>query len=386
MLNTLNTPNRTGLIRECLSLWLALALAAQPLLTSAAMAAPQGARVAHGDVSFANQGDLTVIRASDRSIIDYTSFDIAGHETVQFIQPSDMARVLNRIQSALPTYIDGALLANGQVYIVNPAGMVFGEGAVVDVARLVAATGSISNDDFLSGHDRFTHVEGSIENRGTIDAGVAQLIGRHVANHGVIRADDIIVLVAGDEVLLGEVGGRGFVKVSASALAAGDVPGVQQSGELDAGDGHVVMAAGDFYSLAIDHTGATRAAHIALEGGDEGIVQVAGSLDASNRSAGGVGGSIHVLGDKVAVLDAEIDVSGDAGGGEVLIGGDFQGKGEVRNASRTYVGADATIRADAETDGDGGKVIVWADEATRFYGDISARGGAEASEPLRGEF
>ncbi|MHC4992597.1 MAG: two-partner secretion domain-containing protein, partial [Planctomycetota bacterium] len=270
--------------------------------------------------------------------------------------------------------------ANGQVYIVNPAGVVFGEGAVVDVARLVAATGSISNDDFLSGHDRFTRVEGSIENRGTIDAGVAQLIGKHVANHGVIRADDIIVLVAGDDVLLGEIGGSHFVKVSTSVLAAGDAPGVQQSGELDAGDGHVTMAAGDFYSLAIDHTGTTRAARIALEGGDDGVVQVAGTLDASDRVAGGMGGDVTVTGDRIAVGDALIDASGDARGGRVRIGGDFQGQGDLRTASRTVVSTGATIRADAETDGDGGRVIVWADEATGFGGEISARGGAASGD------
>ncbi|MDH3213365.1 MAG: filamentous hemagglutinin N-terminal domain-containing protein, partial [Myxococcales bacterium] len=380
MLNMLKTLTRTGRIRECLSLWLALALAVQPLLTAAAMASPEGAQVVHGDVSFSNQGDLTVIHASDRSIIDYTGFDIAGHETVQFIQPSDMARVLNRIQSALPTQIDGALLANGQVYIVNPAGVFFGEGAVVDVGRLVAAAANISNEDFLQGLDRFTRVDGSVENRGIIDAGVAQLIGRRVANHGVIRADDIIVLAAGDEVFLGEVGGSSFVKVSASALAAGDAPGVLQAGDLDAGDGHVTMAAGDLYSLAIDHTGRTRAANITLEGGDGGVVQVAGTLDASDRSAGGVGGDVTITGDRIAVGDAAIDASGDAGGGRVRIGGDFQGQGDLPTASRTVVSADATIRADAETDGDGGTVIVWADDATGFAGEISARGGAASGD------
>ncbi|MEI2579878.1 beta strand repeat-containing protein [Scytonema sp. PRP1] len=88
------------------------------------------------------------------------------------------------------------------------------------------------------------------------------------------------------------------------------------------------------------------------------------------------GGTVQVLGDRVGLLDnARIDVSGETGGGTVLIGGDFQGKGEVPNAARTFVGPGVTINADALTSGDGGRVIVWADEATGFYGNISARGG-----------
>ena len=95
------------------------------------------------------------------------------------------------------------------------------------------------------------------------------------------------------------------------------------------------------------------------------------------RSAGETGGTIAITGDKVGLVDrAVVDASGHAGGGSVLVGGDYQGKNAaVRNASRTYVGPDATIRVDAIVNGDGGKAIVWADDATQFYGAISARGG-----------
>jgi len=91
------------------------------------------------------------------------------------------------------------------------------------------------------------------------------------------------------------------------------------------------------------------------------------------------GGTVQVLGDRIALLDnALIDVSAVGGGGTVLIGGDYQGKGIVPNASRTFVDKDVTINADALGNGNAGKVIVWSDESTRFYGNISARGGAES--------
>ena len=91
------------------------------------------------------------------------------------------------------------------------------------------------------------------------------------------------------------------------------------------------------------------------------------------------GRRVEVLGDRVALRDrATIDVSAPGGGGTVLIGGDFQGQGTVPTASRVFVAPDVTVKADAIAAGNGGKVIIWSDEATRFYGKVSAKGGAIA--------
>jgi hypothetical protein len=109
---------------------------------------------------------------------------------------------------------------------------------------------------------------------------------------------------------------------------------------------------------------------LSLSGSD---VAITGNLTAP-------GGRVEVLGtNSVALLEnATIDVSAPTGGGTILIGGDFQGRGTVPNAKRTYVSDKVTINADALTNGNGGKVIVWADEVTGFYGSISARGGLES--------
>ncbi|MBU7585992.1 MAG: filamentous hemagglutinin N-terminal domain-containing protein [Nostoc sp. TH1S01] len=88
------------------------------------------------------------------------------------------------------------------------------------------------------------------------------------------------------------------------------------------------------------------------------------------------GGTVQVLGQQIGLFDhARIDVSSETGGGTVLIGRDVQGRGAIPNAARTYIGPNVSITADALTTGNGGKVVVWADEATGFYGNISARGG-----------
>lgn len=96
----------------------------------------------------------------------------------------------------------------------------------------------------------------------------------------------------------------------------------------------------------------------------------------------GEGGTVHVLGDRVGLVDnATIDVSGVNGGGEVLIGGDYQGKNpKIKNAQAVYLGENTHIHADARDEGDGGKVIVWSDETTRAYGELTARGGQQAGD------
>ncbi|HIK16144.1 MAG TPA: DVUA0089 family protein [Leptolyngbyaceae cyanobacterium M33_DOE_097] len=87
------------------------------------------------------------------------------------------------------------------------------------------------------------------------------------------------------------------------------------------------------------------------------------------------GGRVEVLGDRVALLDtARVDVSSPFGGGTVLIGGDYQGKGVVPNAQQTFVSPGVAIAADATQQGKGGTIIVWADQTTRFYGSASAKG------------
>lgn len=109
-----------------------------------------------------------------------------------------------------------------------------------------------------------------------------------------------------------------------------------------------------------------------------GTTLVSGEVSA--KGSEGKGGDIRLLGNRVGVIDnAVIDASGERGGGQVLAGGDYQGRNAaVQNAARTTIGEHATLRADAKSEGDGGTVIVWSDEVTRVHGAISARGGAQA--------
>ncbi|MBX7066124.1 MAG: filamentous hemagglutinin N-terminal domain-containing protein [Parachlamydiales bacterium] len=91
------------------------------------------------------------------------------------------------------------------------------------------------------------------------------------------------------------------------------------------------------------------------------------------------GGRVEVLGNRLALLNkGSIDVSGPEKGGTVLFGGDFQGKNpDVPNASTVFFGPETSVRADAITNGDGGKLIFWSDNQTYFFGTASAQGGPQ---------
>lgn len=344
--------------------------AAVAMMTAGALAGPDGAQVVNGNVTIQRQGDKTVIHASNNAIINYRNFDIARHETVQFVQPDALARVLNRINSPAPTKIDGSLLANGRVFIVNPAGVVFGRGAVVNAAGLYAAAGNITDSDFVKGIYRFTDVRGSVSNHGTIQAGDVALIGKSVANSGTIVADrGSVVMASGDSVLVGEVGGRIFVRLE------NDHPGPGRESGSSRPAGNNPWAVGDMYSMAIRSAGNVKAKQVHLEA-KAGVVAVEGVIDASTTAAGRTGGDVSVLGPYVGV-SGSIDASGPAGGGRILVGGNYQGVGPEANAIRTTVTTSGVLRADATEAGHGGTVIVWSDDQTDFAGRVSARGAGD---------
>ncbi|WP_145928660.1 filamentous hemagglutinin N-terminal domain-containing protein, partial [Termitidicoccus mucosus] len=358
----------------CLRVVLSAALGCAPLSLRAGDPGPQGNVVA-GDATFNHQDNYTGIRASDGAIIEYDKFNIPEGYTVEFIQPHELARVLNRVTGADPSSLLGNLRANGIVYFVNPAGIYFGKNAVIDVGQIYAAAGSLSNSDFLSRNDNFTRLAGEIANDGAIRAGAIHLVGQTVRNAGVLSAPaGLVMLAAGDDVLIGRRGEHVFVNATATsrAQAPGGAPGVENTGRVESA--RALLAAGDLYAMAVKNSGVIKSRDVRLEGQGGGEVWNTGTIDAAN--AAGLGGRVEITGRHVGLGgNSLIDASGATGGGEILVGGDYQGaNAAVRNAEAAYVAEGATLRADATADGAGGKVVVWADDTTRFFGNISATG------------
>ncbi|WP_445233321.1 YDG domain-containing protein, partial [Duganella rhizosphaerae] len=346
-----------------------------------AQAAPVSPTVVAGQASFNLQGKTYSITNTPNTIINWQSFSVASDEITRFIQQSADSKVLNRITGQSPTQILGSLQSNGKVFLINPNGVIFGAGSRVDVNGLVASSLAISNADFLAGKNNFSGdaAAGKVSNAGTIttpSGGQIFLVAPAVENSGVISAPNgDVVLAAGRSVQLFDSRDPNVqVVVSApadQALNLGQI--VAQGGRVGVYGALVSQRGG------INANSAVRGANgqIILKSSGTTLVEAGSSTTAIGGNLN-TGGEIQLLGPLVGLTgNAVVDASGAAGGGTVLVGGDYQGKNSaVQNAQQAYVGKDSVIKADATDHGNGGKVIVWSDQATQMFGGISARGGA----------
>ena len=318
---------------------------------------PRVGQVVSGTASFTQDGNLTVITAGNRSIIDYTSFDISKNETVQFVQPGAQATVLNRVTTPDPTNIFGHLESNGIVIISNPYGVFFQNGSVVNVGGLIAGAGKIGDADFTAGKIHFTDLKGDVRNDGVIAAdNPIALMGANVVNTGSVNAlHGVAMMVSGPDVYVGSKNGNIFVQANGKALraaAAATGPTAASAGSVTnsgtvAGK-RVLLGAGDLYSTAIVNSGLLQGRAVAVNAGQAGSVALGGKVDAtsaSNATTAGRGGRVAVTGGAVALRGATIDASGDAAGGSVQIGGGYQGSGALAHSQTTTVDAASSIHA-----------------------------------------
>lgn len=354
-------------------------------------ALPSGGQVVAGQAVIGTVGSaMTIQQATQQAILNWNTFNIGQNASVTFNQPNAGSVALNRVTGTDASQIYGSLNANGQVFLVNPAGIVFGAGARVDVGSLVASTLGIGNADFLAGKYSFAGngSAGSITNDGKISAGnggYLAFLAPRIANSGELHAPQgTVALAAGNQVSLDFAGDKliNFTLDQGAVDALADNKGL-----IRADDGAVLLSARAADSLTqavVNNSGVIEArgliskgGRILLDSGAGGLTTLkgAGRLDTSSASA--QGGDVTLLGKHVGLFDqASIDTSGETGGGTVLVGGNYQGLGPEPNAEMTFVDVGTRINADALSVGDGGKVVIWADDATRYRGSLTSRGGA----------
>src|SRR5262244_3474436 len=413
------------------------------LLTTAALLAlgaapaaggPAGSTVVGGSATIQGQGGPAVIvnQSSSSAIINWNTFNIGVNESVRFNQPGTSSVVLNRVTGGLgPSEILGTLTANGRVFVINRDGILFGPNAVVNTAGFLATTHDIKDSDFMAGRYNFNipgRPDASIVNQGRITAtsgGFAALVAPGVRNTGTITATlGTVALVSGNGFTLDLYGDK-LITLAVNDQIASKVIDVatgkplkslvSNEGKIRANGGRVELTAaaaravvdsvintsGVIKANSIGHrngmivlsaaTGASKPA-----GAPTQTVKISGTLAAAGKKKGTEGGTILVTGENIKLASARIDASGRAGGGKVLIGGDWGGgkpnKSLVTNPSAklesfvipaaTTVSVDAgtTINASARGRGNGGKVVLWSDSETTFAGTILARGGAKSGD------
>jgi len=412
---------------------------AKVLLTTTALLAsgvlpggaePRGPSVVGGAANISGLGtsNVTVTSTTNSAIINWNTFNVGTGESVRFNEPSSSSVVLNRVTGGLgPSEILGTITSNGRVFIINRDGILFGAGAVINTAGFLASTSDIANADFMAGKYNFNipgRPDASIVNLGHITAtsgGFAALVAPGVRNSGTITATlGTVSLVAGNSFTLDLYGDR-LITLAVNDQIASKVIDVQtgkpltslvtNDGKIKANGGRVELtaaAARTVVDSVINTSGVIQANSIgrrngmivlsAATAGSKGAgapqqtIKISGKLSAAGKKKGTKGGTIVVSGENIQLAKATIDASGRAGGGKVMIGGDWGGgkpnTALVNNTSATLetyaiptattvtVDSGTTINASAVDSGNGGKVVLWSDTQTTFAGTILARGGS----------
>ncbi len=359
-----------------------------------AIAAPGEYQITDGDVNItrpdSTHNTTQIMQGSSRAVIDWKSFNIDKGETVNFEHVTgDRFTTLNRVQGGMgASQILGSITSKtGNIWILNADGVHFGQGSTVDVASILVSTYNISNENFMSGNYNFEEfpgaTQGRIYNAGEIKvSGLAALLSHDVENVGIIRAQVATVLIGSNPTWVLDAFGDDTINFAVSDELLQRKATVSNSGEIYADGGRVFLSvdqANEVVENAINLSGIVRADSvemqngiIVLSAGKNSIVNVTGELTATGLEGEQSGGLISVLSDFVTVLDdARIDVSGMSEGGEILVGGDYQGQGFLPTATNTYIDINADLTADSYA-GDAGRIIVWADDDTQFHGKASA--------------
>lgn len=381
---------------------LALAQAQAPTL-------PSGLAVAAGQAQVSTQGNRMTVVNSPQAILNWNSFSIGADQSVYFQQASTASQVLNRVTGPDASRILGSLGSNGRVWLLNPNGVLFGQNAKVDVAGFVASTLRLDDADWLGGRWSFTTSGPSAEvlNQGALRSsfgGTVALIGGSVRNEGLVQAPGgQVLLAAGQSVELVDTGlphlgvrvtaPAGEVRNLGELRAAGGridihAAAVNQQGLVSA-DAFATGAGGEVWIKASDSVELGAGSRTSADGASGGRVRVEAEAGRSTvegelsvQGSSGPGGQALLLGREVGLMGAaSVNASGASGGGEVLVGGGQSGKDtRFANARAVYFGPLASINADARVDGQGGRIVLWSDEATRAFGSLSARGGANSGD------
>ncbi|MDO9203577.1 MAG: filamentous hemagglutinin N-terminal domain-containing protein, partial [Hydrogenophaga sp.] len=378
------TPAAQGFQPTTLAWILATAFA---VLAHTAHAQPSGAQVVAGQATLQQQGNNLLVTTqnapgSQHSTINWQSFSVPAGSTAWFNQPSASSTSINRVVGTNPSQIFGTLGSNGHLVLVNPAGIAVGAGAVVDTARFTAAAMHMSDADALSARLRF---EG----------------GTQVQVHGQVlaRGSDVLMLAPDVQVAPGALvqAPNGAVLLAAGQKVEVMAPGldglrfeIQAPTDQAVNLGELRGSAVGMFASQLRHSGQMNVEAVQAGGGKIVIrAKDQATIDGTARTQGldGLGGQFHATAQSVLLTgQARIDASGHAGGGEVLIGGGWQGRdARLPNAQSTVVERGATIDASATGEGHGGTVVAWADGATTFQGQISARGGDQGGDGGRVE-
>ncbi|MGB0563651.1 MAG: CHAT domain-containing protein [Spirulinaceae cyanobacterium] len=320
----------------------------------------------------------------------FQEFGLSESQIANFLSQPGIENILGRVVGGNPSVINGLLQVTGgssNLYLMNPSGIIFGSQAQLNVLgdfTATTATGigldsgtwfnAIGSPDYptLVGTPNqfaFDQLEtGAIAHAGHLTVGSGHaitILAGQTANTGTLTAPE-------GQVTIAAVPGESLIRISQPGhlLSLEIEPPRTATGELDA------IAPLDLPALLTGPTGetgltATAAGEVQLDA--TGTV-LPNAAEMSLVSGKITAAEVNLLGDRVGLFAAQVEASGATGGGDVRIGGEYRGEGDLPNATFTYVDSESIINANALESGDGGRVIIWSDDTTRFFGEINATG------------
>lgn len=295
--------NPFWILRKGLTLFVTGAMLA---VSVAGYAAPSGGVVTAGNAEITQAGSTTNInQSSQNAAINWQSFSIKPTEAVNFYQPNKNAVMLNRVVGNESSVINGALNANGQIFILNSNGILFGKNSSVNTAGLAATTMQMSNKNFMAGSYKFTNAsDASIINKGTINIsseGYAALFGKTVENSGTINVVKGTVHMAGADAVTLDIDGNSLIELTVEKSLLDAM--VANSGAVKADGGDIYLttsSADDLMAGVVNNTGVIKAESIEDLTGEVVIFAHGGTANVGGEISTGKGeGFIETSGDTV---------------------------------------------------------------------------------------
>ncbi len=382
-----------------------------------------------GNIYTINGGSLS--RDEANLFHSFQEFGLDAGEIANFLANPNLNTIFGRVMGGNPSLINGLIQVTGgnaNLYLMNSAGIVFGQNAQLNVpADFIATTatgigfgenrwfnafGTNEYQQLVGNPQQFifdVSQLGSIVNAGNLAISPGQnltLLGGTVINTGELTAPGgriTIAAVSGsDRVKISQPGqllsleveplvnSSGqvipFTPLDLAELLTGTEENLETGVEVDSAETvkltdsdlilpnetDVTIISGTIDVSQIGNAGTPVGANVY---GEAHVYEGAHVYAPLHAASSATGGEINVIGKTVGLISANIDASGTNNGGTIRIGGDYQGAGIIPNADLTLVDENSTIQADALTAGDGGTVMIWADKQTVFYGNISTRGG-----------
>ncbi|NEN88421.1 MAG: filamentous hemagglutinin N-terminal domain-containing protein, partial [Okeania sp. SIO3H1] len=330
----------------------------------------------------------------------FDQFNVNSGQTANFLTTPDTQNILGRVTGGNASIINGLIQitgGNSNLFLMNPAGIMFGPNASLNIPAsfsVTTATGigfndnnfwfqAIGTNDYSnlvgnpSGYRFDVSNPGAIVNEGNLTLNPGEnltLLGGTVINTGQLSTP-------GGNITIAAVEGGSILRISQPEnLLSLEVNSITVNGEdteitplslpeLLTG-GEIIQAT----SVTVNENGDVVLTDSNTVVADEpGTAIASGGIDVSGSED--VGGQVNILGDRLALIDTDINADGLNGGGKVLIGGESQESSTVFNSQETFVNSGSIISANAIENGDGGSVIIWSDGTTNFAGNISAKGG-----------